>query len=121
MAATSSSYIRWFSDVGVADVAQVGGKNASLGEMVRELAPHGIRVPNGFAVTAAAYRYMLDQDDAWPRLHKALAGLDADNVDDLARRARMAREIVYGAALPRDLSAGSCAAYAQLRASTANT
>jgi pyruvate,water dikinase len=116
MAVPSSSYIRWFNDVGVADVALVGGKNASLGEMVRELAPHGIRVPNGFAVTAAGYRHMLDQDDAWPRLHKALAGLDANNVDDLARRAQLAREVVYGAALPADLTAQILAAYAQLRA-----
>ncbi|WP_309639048.1 PEP/pyruvate-binding domain-containing protein, partial [Methylibium sp.] len=77
------NYIRWFSDVGVADVASVGGKNASLGEMVRELAPQGVRVPNGFAITAAAYRHVLDQADAWPRLHRALDGLDARNVDDL--------------------------------------
>jgi pyruvate,water dikinase len=62
-------------------------------------------VPTGFSVTSTAYCHMLDQDDAWPRLHKALAGLDADNVDDLARRAQLAREIVYGAALPVDLTA----------------
>jgi pyruvate, water dikinase len=116
MTATSSRYIRWFSEVGAADVALVGGKNASLGEMVRELVPHGVRVPNGFAVTSTAYRHMLDQDEAWPRLRKALAGLDADNVDDLARRAQLAREIVYGAALPADLTAEIRAAYAQLRA-----
>jgi len=47
------SYIRWFSELGVDDVPLVGGKNASLGEMVRELAPQGVRVPNGFAITAA--------------------------------------------------------------------
>jgi len=116
MTVTTPRYIRWFSDVGVDHVSLVGGKNASLGEMVRELAPHGVRVPNGFAVTAQAYRHVLDQADAWPRLHKALAGLDADNVDDLARRARLAREIVYGAALPRDLVAEISAAYAQLQA-----
>lgn len=116
MAATSLPYIRWFSDLGAADVPIVGGKNASLGEMVRELAPCGVRVPNGFAVTAAGYRYVLDKAEVWPRLRDALAGLDADNVDDLARRARIAREIVYGAALPPDLKAAICAAYARLRA-----
>ncbi|HEX7439025.1 MAG TPA: phosphoenolpyruvate synthase [Caldimonas sp.] len=110
------SYIRWFSELGIADVPSVGGKNASLGEMYRELALQGVRVPNGFAITAAAYRHVLDQADAWPRLHKALAGLDASNVDDLARRAQLAREIVFGAALPADLATEICAAYAQLQA-----
>ena len=81
------SYIRWFSELGADDVPLVGGKNASLGEMVRELAPQGVRVPNGFAITAEAYRHVLDQADAWPRLHEALDALDARNVDDLARRA----------------------------------
>jgi pyruvate,water dikinase len=109
-------YIRWFSELGVGDVALVGGKNASLGEMYRELAAQGVRVPNGFAVTAAAYRDMLDQAGAWPALHQALAGLDVRDVDDLARRARVAREIVYGAPLPADLVAEIGSAHAQLRA-----
>jgi pyruvate, water dikinase len=114
--ASSTKYIRWFSDLGVSDVPSVGGKNASLGEMVRELAAQGVRVPNGFAITAAAYRHVLDQADAWPRLHKALDGLDATDVDDLARRAQLAREIVYGAALPPDLTDEIAAAYARLKA-----
>ena len=109
-------YIRWFSELGAGDVPQVGGKNASLGEMYCELAAQGVRVPNGFAVTAAAYRHVLDQSDAWPRLHQALAGLDVRDVDDLARRAKAAREIVYGAALPADLVAEIGAAYARLQA-----
>ena len=109
-------YIRWFSEIGAADVALVGGKNASLGEMYRELAGEGVRVPNGFAITAEAYRYVLDQADAWPRLHKALAGLDTTDVDDLARRAHLAREIVYGAPLPAELVAEVGVAYARLRA-----
>jgi pyruvate,water dikinase len=92
--ADSASSIRWFSELGIADVPQVGGKNASLGEMVRELAPLGVRVPNGFAITAGAYHRTLDAADAWPRLHKALSGLDPSDVGDLARRAQAAREIV---------------------------
>ena len=108
-------YIRWFSEIGAADVGLVGGKNASLGEMYRELGSHGVRVPNGFAVTAQAYRHVLEQDDAWPRLQKALAGLDSRDVEDLARRAKTAREIVYGAALPADLVAEIRVAYAQLQ------
>ncbi|WLI91759.1 phosphoenolpyruvate synthase [Massilia sp. R2A-15] len=108
-------YIRWFSELGNADVALVGGKNASLGEMYRELTAKGVRVPNGFAVTAAAYRYVLDQADAWSALHAALDGLDVADIDDLARRARMARDIVYGAGLPPDLIDAISSAYARLR------
>lgn len=107
--------IRWFSELGVADVALVGGKNASLGEMYRELTPHGLAVPNGFAVTADAFRYVLDRVGAWARLHEALDGLDINDVDDLARRARLAREAVYGAPLPDDLAAAILDAYARLR------
>ncbi|WP_292936305.1 phosphoenolpyruvate synthase [Noviherbaspirillum sp.] len=115
MANDSTSWVRWFADLGIGDVALVGGKNASLGEMVRELAPKGVRVPNGFAITAAAYRYLLDQANAWPALHDALDGLKAGDVDDLARRARQAREIVYRAAMPEDLAAQITAAYASLK------
>ena len=109
----TTRFIRWFSELGVTDVPLVGGKNASLGEMFRELGAQGVRVPNGFAITAEAYRHVLDQADAWPALHRALEGLDAKNVDDLARRAQAAREIVQGAALPADLVAEILAAYAQ--------
>ena len=55
------NYIRWFNELTIDDIPLVGGKNASLGEMYRELVPQGINIPNGFAVTAEAYRYMLDQ------------------------------------------------------------
>ncbi len=109
-------WIRWFSQLGADDVASVGGKNASLGEMICQLGTAGVRVPNGFAVTAQAYRYMLDQADAWPALHRALDGLDATDVDDLARRAQAAREIVQAAPLPPDLAAEILAAYKTLRA-----
>ncbi|NML17651.1 phosphoenolpyruvate synthase [Azohydromonas caseinilytica] len=108
-------YIRWFAEIGNDDVPLVGGKNASLGEMVRELAPRGVRVPNGFAVTAEAYRHVLDQAGAWPRLREALAGLNPDDVEDLARRARRAREIVLGAPLPADLVSEIGAGHAGLR------
>ena len=107
-------FIRWFSEIGVTDVPLVGGKNASLGEMYRELEGQGIRVPNGFAITAEAYRYTLSKGEAWDRLRATLDGLDPSNVDDLARRARLAREIVYGAVLPSDLAAQILEAYRSL-------
>ncbi len=115
MASTSGKDIRWFSELGINDVPLVGGKNASLGEMFRELTAQGVRVPNGFAITAQAYRRVLDRAEAWPRLHEALDGLNPSDVDDLARRAQAAREIVYGAKLPDDLVAQIRDAYARLR------
>lgn len=96
-------YIRWFDELTIDDIPLVGGKNASLGEMYRELGAEGIYVPNGFAITAEGYRYLLDRADAWTALHDALDDLDSDNVNDLARRARKARDIVYAAPLPVDL------------------
>ncbi len=116
MADKHAQYVRWFSDLGIDDVPLVGGKNASLGEMYRELTPQGVKVPNGFAVTAEAYRYVLDRAEAWPKLKQALDGLNPDDVDDLARRAHQAREIVYGAPLPDDLAAQIVEAYRALRA-----
>ena len=110
-----ATYVRWFADIGLADVPLVGGKNASLGEMVRGLSAQGVRVPNGFAITAQAYRDMLEQADAWPRLQRTLAGMDPRNIDDLARRAREAREIVQAAVLPERLVAEVQAGYAALR------
>lgn len=114
MTPSTATYIKWFSELGIDDVPVVGGKNASLGEMYRELTAQGVKVPNGFAITAQAYRYVLDQADAWPRLHAALDGLDVTDVDDLALRAQRARDIVYEAPLPADLVSQIGAAYRQL-------
>lgn len=97
------SYVRWFSEISLDDVASVGGKNASLGEMYRELAPFGIPVTNGFAITADAYRDVLTTAGAWARLHQALDGLDAANVADLASRAQRAHDLVLNAPLPETL------------------
>jgi pyruvate,water dikinase len=91
---TNCTYIRFFHEIGMNDVPLVGGKNASLGQMYQDLAPQGVKVPNGFAITAAAYCYMLDQANAWEPLHQALDGLDPNNVTDLAQRGKRARDIV---------------------------
>src|SRR3974390_1064965 len=100
----ANRFIRFFGEVGIEDVPLVGGKNASLGEMYRQLTPKGILVPNGFAITAEAYRHALDSAGAWPALQEAFAGLDVANVEDLARRAAKAREIVRRAGLPVELA-----------------
>jgi pyruvate,water dikinase len=107
-------YVRWFCDLGVADVAEVGGKNASLGELFRELNPLGVKVPNGFAVTAAAYRDTLTGSETWQGLEEILRDLDKTDVDDLARRARRARELVYESPLSDGLREQIVAAYQKL-------
>ena len=111
---TQTNYIRWFNELTIDDVPLVGGKNASLGEMYRELTPQGIQIPNGFAVTAKAYRYLLEQAGAWQLLHQALDDLNPEDVGDLARRALKAREIIYAAPFPADLEDQILKAYAKL-------
>jgi pyruvate,water dikinase len=112
----SNPYIRWFHEIGVDDVPLVGGKNASLGEMVRELAPHGIRVPIGFAVTAAAYRRFLESSGLDKRLHEILDTLRPDDVEDLQRCGRMIRHAILAASLPDDVQRAILDAYSELNA-----
>ncbi|MFM8646722.1 MAG: PEP/pyruvate-binding domain-containing protein, partial [Methylocystis sp.] len=97
-------FIRFFSEITIKDVPLVGGKNASLGEMYQSLTPQGIQVPNGFAVTAEAYRATLDQSNVWPSLREILSNLNPENVEDLARCAACARDIIYRAALPQEIA-----------------
>ena len=80
-----TQYIKWFNELGMHDVANVGGKNASLGEMIRNLASAGIRVPDGFATTADAFREHLQADRLDKRIDQAVTGLDTDDVQALAR------------------------------------
>jgi pyruvate,water dikinase len=94
-----ATYIRWFSDLGRDDVPSVGGKNASLGELYRHLKPLGVEVPDGFALTAAAFRDALTEAKAWDELHGLLDRLDKTDVASLARAGARAREIVYAAGL----------------------
>jgi pyruvate,water dikinase len=93
-------YIRWFRELSLTDLPLVGGKNASLGEMFQQLTPLGVRVPDGFAVTAEAYRDALDAANAWPELHRLLDALDKTDVTALAQAGARARDIVYGAPMP---------------------
>ena len=110
-----AQYIRWFEELSIDDVSIAGGKNASLGEMYRELTPKGIRVPNCFAVTAEAYREVLTQSDSWDDLKASLEGLDPDDTADLAHRGAKARAIIYGAALPGDMQQEILDAYQKLQ------
>ena len=113
MSADSAS-VRWFSTLGIGDVAEVGGKNASLGEMFSRLGAAGVRVPNGFALTAGAYRQALTEADAWPRMHALLDPLDVTDVAALATAAAGARALVYAATGTARLRSAIAEAYAML-------
>ena len=110
----NSTPILWFKDIGIEDVPLVGGKNASLGEMFRELTPQGIRVPDGFAITAAAYHDFVEHSGVATRLRELLAGLDTADIADLQRRGLAARQAILDAELPAALQAAILAAYEQL-------
>src|ERR1017187_5215503 len=107
-------FIRWFGDLGMGDIPSVGGKNANLGELYRELTPRGIRVPNGFAVTADGYRHFLKAGNLVETIRPLLAGLDTRNLSDLAERGRRVREKILATPLPRALEQEILPAYAKL-------
>ena len=109
-----AKYIRWFEEINIGDVPLVGGKNASLGEMYRELVQQGVRIPNGFAVTAEAYWHVLRSAGILDKLVDALAGLDKSDVTDLARRGKRARDLILGAGIPDDMWSEIKTAYDKL-------
>ena len=110
----SPAYIRWFSDLGLGDVPSVGGKNASLGELYRELASAGVRVPNGFAITADGYRHFLQVTGLNARIAELLGGLQVRDLTALAERGLAIRHAITAADLPGDLQDAIVAAYDQL-------
>lgn len=112
---STPDYIRWFRDLGMADVPLVGGKTASLGELYGALTSQGVRTPNGFAITAKAYRDALTAAGAWEPLHRLLDGLDKRDVEGLAEKAAKAREIVYDATGAPELASQILEAYRQLK------
>jgi pyruvate,water dikinase len=111
---THPDLVRPFATLGLDDVPLVGGKNASLGEMVRELAHAGVPVPDGFATTATAYRLFLTETGLDQRLAAVLAGLDPADVAELARRGAEARHLILECELPRELRDAIAAAYREL-------
>ncbi len=106
--------ILWFREIGLADVPRVGGKNASLGEMIRELGPQGVRIPDGFATSAEAYREFLAQSSLEGRVRELLSGLDPRDVGTLANRGGQIRELLLQHPLPEALNAELSAAYRRL-------
>lgn len=109
-----SKYIKFFNQLSIKNVPQVGGKNASLGEMYRKLAGKGVRVPNGFATTADAYDYFMKKAGIKKEIRKILKGLNTHNVTDLAHRGAKARQVILQAEFPKDLEKAIVSAYHEL-------
>ena len=99
----NSPYIIRFENLRISDVPRVGGKNASLGEMISQLAQLGVRVPGGFATTAQAYRDFLAQDGLDQRIQTALAGLDVADVTRLAATGAQIREWIVAQPLQPEI------------------
>ena len=108
------NYIAWFDGLRMGDVEQVGGKNASLGEMISQLAGTGVRVPGGFATTAEAFRDFLRHNDLEARIEQALSSLDVDDVTALAKAGAEVRQWVIAAPFQLELNAGIAAAYEKM-------
>ena len=99
----NTELVLWFDQLGIEDVPIVGGKNASLGEMYRLLTPKGVKIPNGFALTAYAYRYFLEHNDLMHKIKDILKDLDTGNMENLAERGHKVRELLLQAEFPEDL------------------
>ena len=112
-------FIKWFSEITIDDVPRVGGKTASLGEMFRELASRGVKVPDGFAITADAFRHFIREAGIGERIRATLADLDTRDMANLSERGQALRQAIVGAALPADLQDQITAAYLKLEGNVA--
>ncbi len=109
-----NEFILLMDNVGIADVPRVGGKNASLGEMIQALTPKGIRVPSGFIVTADAYRFFMHETGLDKRVGDTLRGLDTKDVRELAKRGALIRKMIVSTELPKELAFAVRSAYADM-------
>ncbi|MCA9137005.1 MAG: phosphoenolpyruvate synthase [Planctomycetales bacterium] len=113
-AQTATDDIRWFGQVGMADVGVVGGKNASLGEMYQQLTPRGVRIPNGFATTASAYRRHLSETGLDEKIQQLLSGINFADVGSLQHHGKMIRHMILDTPLSDGLSHAIVQAYHDL-------
>ncbi|MBN1678548.1 MAG: phosphoenolpyruvate synthase [Candidatus Thermoplasmatota archaeon] len=110
----NNELLLWFEEIGLKDIARVGGKNASLGEMIRNLKEMGIRVPDGFAVTTRAFREFVDESGLEEKISSLVEGLDPDNTTDLQERGRRVRNLFLNAEFPIGLKVEIRAEYEKL-------
>ncbi|MEK6809032.1 MAG: phosphoenolpyruvate synthase, partial [Nanoarchaeota archaeon] len=107
-------FILWFNELGIEDVPLVGGKNASLGEMYRNLIKSGVSIPNGFAVTAYAYRYFIEKAGIKNKIKEVLRTLDTKNLKNLSEKGQKIRELIISSEFPDELSSTITYSYKQL-------
>ncbi|MBR8827659.1 MAG: phosphoenolpyruvate synthase [Gomphosphaeria aponina SAG 52.96 = DSM 107014] len=113
-AAKDQAFVLWFEEVGISDIHLVGGKNASLGEMIQQLTPKGVNVPTGFATTAYAYRYFIEKAGIEARLRQIFAGLDVENMQNLRSRGKQARSLILHTPFPKELELAISTGYFKL-------
>ena len=109
-----NKFILRFDEIGIEDVPYVGWKNASLGEMYRNLVPKGVHIPNGFAITAYAYRYLLKETWADKKIKEILSDLDTSNMENLAQRGSRVRSLIRSLEFPEDLTSEIIEAYKKM-------
>ncbi|MFH1071878.1 MAG: phosphoenolpyruvate synthase [Nanoarchaeota archaeon] len=109
-----NAFILWFDQVGIEDVPLVGGKNASLGEMYRLLTPQGVKIPNGFAITATAYRYLIEKAGIKEKIKEILSDLNTKDMENLSARGEKVRHAIVTAEFPEDLKGQIIEAYGNL-------
>ncbi|MFH1588744.1 MAG: phosphoenolpyruvate synthase [Candidatus Diapherotrites archaeon] len=107
-------FILWFNEIGIKDIPSVGGKNASLGEMYSNLNSKGVNVPNGFAITAYAYDYLLDKSGLKKEIKSILKGLDTHDMDNLSSRGNQIRTLIRNAYFPEELRQAIISSYKKL-------
>ncbi len=113
-ASKEQSLILWFEEVGITDIPLVGGKNASLGEMIQQLTPKGVNVPTGFATTATAYRHFISSAGIEDKLRKLFADLDVENVSNLQKCGKQARSLILNTSFSQELQDAITTAYRRL-------
>jgi pyruvate,water dikinase len=99
----NNEHVLWFDSIGIKDIAKVGGKNASLGEMIRNLTSKGIRVPEGFAITTGAFQLFVEKAGLLDKVKAVLSGVDPDNPSDVAQRGKKIRKAFLGTEFPDEL------------------
>ncbi|WP_025270762.1 phosphoenolpyruvate synthase [Hippea sp. KM1] len=109
-------YVKWLDEISADDVHIVGGKNASLGEMISELKDEGVNVPYGFALTAQSYWYLIDSNNLRDEIYEVLKDLDTHDINDLRERTKKARDLIFKAKMPDDLYQEIKEAYEKLSA-----
>ena len=110
----NKQFILWFNELTIKDVPLVGGKNASLGEMYQALQKKGVKIPNGFAITAYAYQYLLKKSGIEKDVKKIVSSINVKNVKELTNKARELRKIIFNAEFPEELTKAINEAYSKL-------